>query len=149
MSSANGNQPPRDRLTGFLAELFTPDRQEPGTPAPFACRPVAARSAEQHTVLGIFDGGIGLADLALFRAAMNNLAAPECTKVILDFATTTLSRSALGTLVNFAAAMHGNNKRLYLYRPSAQIRSELKKLSLTAFFSILDTEEDLIASITV
>lgn len=127
-----------------LQGLFRPD-----TAAAYACRPVAARSAERHTVFGVFSGSIGLMAVPEFKAALYSLAENESVKVILDFQNVSLSRSAVAALVAFAASMHGRNKRLYLFRPSQTLRAELKKLDLRDFFTIHNEEEDIIASLIV
>lgn len=132
-----------------LAGLFTPDRLEPGRAQPFACRRLTARSAEKRSVIAFFCNGIGLQCIDEFRAALHDLVSRETAKIFLDFSGATLSRTALGTLVAFAAAVHGNNKRLYLYRPSSQLRSELKKVGLSAFFPVLEQEDDIVASLVM
>lgn len=115
----------------------------------FPCRPLAAHTAERNTALGRFRGQIGLPNLQEFRDALNDLVSENLSKVILDVAAVSLSKSAVGALVSFAAAMHGRNKRLYLYRSAPQVRAVLKELGLTAFFSYLETEDDIIATLVV
>ncbi|MDL2279444.1 hypothetical protein LJC15_02110 [Desulfovibrio sp. OttesenSCG-928-G11] len=132
-----------------LVGLFTPERTEPGRPLPFACRPLTARSTERHSVIAFFQNGIGLQCIDQFKSSLHDLLTQETAKIFLDFSSATLSRTALGTLMAFAAAVHGNNKRLYLYRPSAQLRSELKKVGLSDFFQVLDHEDDIVASLVM
>ena len=55
----------------------------------------------------------------------------------------------VGALMNFAASVHGNNKKLYLYRPSKQVRGLLDELELTGFFAILENEDDILIRLTV
>lgn len=132
-----------------LVGLFTPERTEPGKPPPFACRPLSARSTERRSVIAFFQNGIGLQCIDEFKASLHDLLTRETAKIFLDFSAATLSRTALGTLMAFAAAVHGNNKGLYLYRPSAQVRSELKKVGLSDFFQIYDHEDDIVASLVM
>ena len=115
----------------------------------FACRPLAANSVERHTVYGLFSGQIGFADVPIFSVAIHDLATENMVKVILDFADVTLTKSAVGALVGFAAAMHGRNKRLYLFRCSVQVRALLKELDLLPFFSFLESEEDILGALVV
>ncbi len=136
-------------LFGSLAKTLTADINEEVTGMRFPCRPYAAYTSERNTSLGRFKGQVGLPSLKEFKAALDDLVSENLTKVIVDLANATLSKSAVGVLVGFAAAMHGRNKRLYLYRPSPQIRAVLKELSLSAFFSYLETEDDIIATLVV
>ena len=115
----------------------------------FACRPLAAYTSERCTVLGRFTGQIGLARVAEFKAAMNDLVEENVRKVILDFSHIALTRSAVGALVVFAGAMHGRNKRLYLFRCSDQVLGLLRELGLSRFFSFLENEDDVIATLVV
>ena len=115
----------------------------------FPCRPLAARTAERCSSLGRFRGQIGLPNQSEFKDALNDLMSDHLSKVILDFASVTLTKSAVGTLIDFAAAVHGHRKRLYLYRPSSQVRALLKELSLAPYFSYLETEDDIIATLVV
>ena len=135
-------------LFGSLARILAEDidQAEAGL---FPCRPLAAHTAERSTALGRFRGQIGLPNLKEFKAALGDLVLDNLSKLILDLAAVSLSKSAVGALVGFAAAMHGRNKRLYLYRPSHQVRAVLKELGLTAFFSYLETEDDIVATLVV
>lgn len=134
-----------DALANILAANITAAPED----ARFPCRPFAARTAERSTSLGRFTGQIGLPALKEFKASLDDLVSENLSKVILDFADVTLSKSAVGVLIGFTAAMHGRNKRLYLYRPSSQVRAILKELGLTYFFSYLDSEDDIIATLVV
>lgn len=115
----------------------------------FPCRGLIAYSSERHTAYGVFRGQIGLADVPVFSAAMHSMLTENLSKVILNFADVQLTKSALGALVAFAAAVHGRNKRLYLYRCSAQVRAVLRELGLLRFFSLLETEDDIIATLVI
>ena len=135
-------------LFGSLAKILAADIDQ-AEAGPFPCRPLAAHTAERSTALGRFRGQIGLPNLKEFKAALGDLVLDNLSKLILDLAAVSLSKSAVGALVGFAAAMHGRNKRLYLYRPSHQVRAVLKELGLTAFFSYLETEDDIVATLVV
>lgn len=135
-------------LLGSLAAALAADI-ESAEAVRFPCRPLVALTAERNTALGRFKGQIGLPNLLEFKAALNDLAGSASSKIILDFASVALTKSAVGTLIAFAAAMHGLSKRLYLYRAAPQVRAVLKELGLTRFFSYLETEDDVIATLVV
>ena len=135
-------------LFSSLAKILAADIDEIEA-VRFPCRPLAAYTAERSTALGRFRGQIGLPNLQEFKDALNDLVSENLSKVILDFAAVSLTKSIVGALIAFAAAMHGRGKRLYLYRPSHQVRAVLKDLGLTAFFSYLETEDDIIATLVV
>ena len=135
-------------LFGSLAKILAADIDQ-AEGGPFPCRPLAAHTAERSTALGRFRGQIGLPNLKEFKAALGDLVLDNLSKLILDLAAVSLSKSAVGALIGFAAAMHGRNKRLYLYRPSPQVRAVLKELGLSAFFSYLETEDDIVATLVV
>ena len=115
----------------------------------FSCRPLKGATAEQDTVLGRFRGKIGLADATEFQKALDDMVNDRRVKIILDFADVTLSRSALGILVSFAARIYGRNKHLYLYRPSEQILASMESLGVSGFFTFLKTEEDILLTLVV
>ncbi|MDR0339825.1 MAG: STAS domain-containing protein [Desulfovibrio sp.] len=135
-----------EAILGGLAGLFKPDRSEPGGKEGFEFHKFTARSSERHTVLGVFGGRIGLPSATEFKAVLQRLGGDETDKIMLDFCDCTLTRSALGVLVEYAASVHGRNKHLYLYRPSGQVRANLKELELSGFFSVLNDEHDVIVS---
>ena len=135
-------------LFGSLAKILAADIDQ-AEAGPFPCRPLIAHTAERSTALGRFRGQIGLPNLKEFKAALDDLVLDNLSKLILDLAAVSLSKSAVGALIGFAAAMHGRNRRLYLYRPSPQVRAVLKELGLTAFFSYLETEDDIVATLVV
>ena len=115
----------------------------------YACRPLAASTSGHATVIGRFSGDIGLPARQEFQDALDDLVKDNPLKLILDFSEAQLTRSAVGILLDFAATALGRNKRMYLYRPSAQVRALLKELKLTEYFSYLETEDDVIASLVV
>lgn len=136
-------------LSNLLTRAFTPDRLEEGRPLPYPCRSLVAHSLEHRTAFSVFSGQIGLADCELFREALQDLCTEQVHKIIVDFSALSLSKSAAGGLTAFAAFAHGQNKRLYLYAASPQIRALLQELELTPFFNYLEKEEDIIAALVV
>jgi anti-anti-sigma regulatory factor len=114
----------------------------------FACCPVI-HTRENSTVIGRFTGAIGLPQIREFREALLSLTAEGMEKVILDFAAVSLSRTAMGALVAFTASVRGNDKRMYLYRASQEVRALLAELELTPFFYFLETEDDVLMALAV
>ena len=135
-------------LLGDFARAFTVDLTVVKG-AEFPCCPVVAQTKENSTIVGRFIGNIGLARVNEFKLALRNLFVSDLQKIIVDFEQVTLTRTAVGTLVGFVASVQGNNRRLYLYRPSQQICSLLAELELLAFFSVLETEDDVLVRLTV
>ncbi|MDR2162238.1 MAG: STAS domain-containing protein [Desulfovibrio sp.] len=115
----------------------------------FPCRPVMARTVENSTVLGRFTGAIGLPQIREFREALFSLIMENMEKVILDFETASLTPTAVGVLMAFASSIRGNDKRMYLYRASRQIRDLLRELELTPFLYFLETEDDVLTALAV
>jgi anti-anti-sigma regulatory factor len=140
-------KPGRPVLEENLSKVLILEPVDPYMGPRFPCRPLVAYSAERHTAFGMFIGQIGLSAIPEFKAAMHDLSTENLSKIILDFSQLSLTKSGVGALVAFAAATHGRNKRLYLYRTSAQILSVLKELNLTRYFSFLETEDDVIATL--
>jgi anti-anti-sigma regulatory factor len=135
-------------LLGECARALTVDLADaPG--GKFACCPVIARTRENSTVIGRFTGAIGLPQIGEFREALFSLTAEGMEKVILDFETVSLSRTAMGVLVAFTASIRGNDKRMYLYRASQEVRALLGELELTPFFYFLETEDDVLMALVV
>ena len=135
-------------LLGDFARAFLLDL-ETARDGEFPCCPVVAQTKEHSTVVGRFIGDIGLARAAEFKQALRALIIGDLHKIILDFQAVTLTRTAVGALVGFAASVQGHNRRLYLYRPSRQICDLLKELELLEFFSILESEDDVLVRLTV
>ena len=144
-------QPDPDRpvLAERLSKALIVEFVDPYMGPRFPCRPLVAHSAEKQTVYAIFSGQIGLSAVPEFAAAMHDLFTENLAEAILDFSQLSLTASATGALVSFGAAIHGRNKRLYLYRTSPQIRGMLKTLQLTSYFHFLETEDDVIATIVM
>ncbi len=136
-------------LLGKLAEALAADLNTLPECSRFNCRPIGIRTPERCTALGRFRGKIGLANRDEFRNSLEDLVIDNPKKIILDLSETTFSKGAVGILLHFAAASHGLNRRLYLYQPSAQLRALLKELKLASFFSYLNTEEDIIATVAL
>jgi anti-anti-sigma factor len=135
-------------LLGECARALTQDLAEAGE-GKFACCPIVAHTRENSTVIGRFTGAIGLPQIPEFREALYSLAMEGMEKVILDFETVSLSRTAMGVLVAFTASIRGNDKRMYLYRASREVRALLDELELTSFFYFLETEDDVLMALTV
>jgi len=142
-------QPDRLVLTERLSKVLIVEPVDPYMGARFPCRPLVARSAEKHTAFAIFSGQIGLSAVPEFTAAMHDLSAENLVEAVLDFSRLSLTNSAVGALIEFAAAMHGRGRRLYLYQTSAQIRGALTTLQLTPYFRFLETEDDVIATLVM
>jgi len=139
----------RPILTERLSKALILEPFDPYMGPRFPCRPLVAHSAEKHTVFAIFSGQIGLPTVPEFTAAMHNLLTDHLVEVILDLSRLSLTKSGVAALVGFAASMHGRNRRLYLYRTSAQIRGELKDLQLIPYFRFLEAEDDVIATLVM
>lgn len=142
------NQETSQIMQEILATLKA-DIHAVGTDEVFMCRPIKWTTFERDTALGRFRGEVNLADLAEFTSALNDLVTDRVLKVILDFNDVSLSKTAIGAIVAFAATMHGKNKRLYLFRASEQVRESLEQLGLTPFFSYLKEEEDIVATLVI
>jgi anti-anti-sigma regulatory factor len=130
-----------------LADILTLNIAEYKAGSRYACRAFSAHGSERQTAFGCFQGRIALKDNQEFKAALYDLVSENTGKVILDFKDVYLSRSGIGVLVGFAASLHGRNKKLYLYRPSPQIRASLLEMELLPFFRTLESENDVIAGL--
>lgn len=131
---------------GSLRAALQLDLSEVRNP-PHPCRPSALFLPEGSTAMGRFYGSIGLADQQAFMAALGSLVTDNALKIILDLGAASLTRSAVGTLVAFAADVYGRNKSLYLFRPAEKTRFILDELGISPFFSFLDTEDDVVATL--
>lgn len=136
-------------LLGDIIRALDLDIEQAPPATRFSCCPLIAYTAGHNTVLGRFRGEIGLPTLIDYRNALISLVSGNVMKIILDLQAVTLSKSAMGELVTFAATVFGRQKRLYLYRPSEQVRCSLHDLGLTPFFSVLGTENDILATLVV
>jgi anti-anti-sigma regulatory factor len=136
-------------LLGALARILLVDITHEPEGIRFPFRPLVAYTADRCTVLGRFKGQIGLLNQKTFEASLDDLVSENLSKIILDLAAVSLTKSVAATLIDFAAAMQGSNRRLYLYRPSGQVRALLKELGITAFFSYLESEDDIIATVVI
>lgn len=135
-------------LLGDFARAFATDISSVEN-TEFTCCPIVAQTKENSTIVGRFSGDVGLPQLAEFKQALHSLVKSNLEKIIADFERVNLTRTAVGALVNFAASVHGNNKKLYLYRPSKQVRELFDELELTGFFAILENEDDILSRLTV
>ena len=111
--------------------------------------PIMAQSLEKSVVIARFSGSIGLDKLAEFSATLNNLITDSVMRVILDFSSSSISRTALGALISFAAAMHGRNKRLYIYKPGEKLLVDLAELELKGYFVFLRSQEEALLKLVV
>jgi anti-anti-sigma regulatory factor len=143
------SQPDKLVLTERLSKALIVEPVDPYLGPRFPCRPLVAHGAEKRTAFAIFSGQIGLSTVPEFTAAMHDLFSENLAEAVLDFSRLSLTNSAVGALVGFAAAVHGRNKRLYLYQASAQIRGVLTVLQLTPYFHFLATEDDIIATLVM
>jgi anti-anti-sigma regulatory factor len=134
---------------GGLDDILTLDVKELRYGSQYACRAFLAYGSERRTVFACFHGNIGLGDTEEFKAALADSVSDETYKIILDCKDLYLSKSAVGALVAFAAAMSFSNTVLYLYSPSQQIRAVLQELDIQTFFRFLETEEEVAAGLLI
>ncbi len=139
----------QSNLMADIVAALQEDITQPRAAARFACCPIIAFTYEKNTAIGRLVGDIGLANIKEFSAALDELLPEKVQKVILDLEHVTLSRTAMGALVAFSATTYGLNKRLYLYKPSAQINDLLIELAIKGFYVCLDSEDDILATIVV
>lgn len=91
-----------------------------------------------------YSGNISLFSMAMFKPSAfatltgNSQQVVVCLENVSEF-----SRSALGALVDFAAAVLGRGKNLYLLAPPPGLVNTLKELQLTMFFDILEDQDEL------
>lgn len=77
-------------------------------------------------------------DVTLKQNGFNNL--------VVDLADISfMDSSGIGFLVALNTKILGLNKKMYLYRPSPQVRKTLSLVQLATFFQILEDEDDLLA----
>lgn len=136
-------------LLGSMAKALEVDLTKVHAATMYPCRPVASATAGSRTALGRFSGTISLRNSKEFREALADLTRNNPQKIVLDFAAVALSKTAIGILVDYVSDGHGRNNRIYLFRPSAQVKEVLRELELEPFFSILETDDDLLASLLI
>lgn len=132
-----------------LEDSVSSSGDRPAAPSPFSCRPFRAVTAERDTVISRFQGEISIENLEEFKRALDELVTDRLHKFILDLSTVTLTPTAMGVLVNFAAGIYGRNKKLYIYNPSQQVRDSLGELHLARMFNVLETHEDILIAIFI
>lgn len=131
----------------ILDELFTMTAQAPATNSVGQpqCLPDVYKAFGGRILLINYYGTIGLSCLEKFKPSLFATLTGDAQKIIVGLESVgEFSRSSLGALVDFASAVLGRGKRLYLLEPSAAIVQSLKELQLTMFFGILQDEEALI-----
>lgn len=132
----------------ILDELFTMTARVPGlesTGQP-QCLPDVYKAFGGKILLINYSGAIGLSCLEQFKPSLFVTLTGDAQKIIVALENTgEFSRSSLGALVDFASAVLGRGKRLYLLQPPATLGKNLKELQLTMFFRILHSQDDLIS----
>lgn len=98
-----------------------------------------------RTVLLGYSGNIGLSSMGAFKPTVFATLTGDSQQIILGLENVTqISRSALGALVDFAAAVLGRGKNLYLLAPPQSLIETLKELQLTFFFEVLKDQDALL-----
>lgn len=125
----------------ILDELFTvtgPDPAEENTSLPSVYSAFGGR-----IVLANCSGSISLASIDDFKPALFEVLTGDAQQIVLGLENVTeLSRSALGALVDFASAVLGRSKKLYLLSPPENLMQTLRELKLTMFFEVLRDQSD-------
>ncbi len=113
-----------------------------------ACVAQFGATARQEAVLSRYFGDLGLDHVAEFAASLDSLLTGSVQLVVLDFSSlNSFCRNAVAALVNFAASVHGRDKRLVLFRPGPELRRALDALALSHMFTVLDNEEELLLAL--
>lgn len=98
-----------------------------------------------HIRLAVFKGSIGLPCIKRFSAALDDTLTGSVEQIVIDLSDVKkLSRTAVGELTNYAAAVLGRGKDLYLFKAPTAILQRLEELNLTEFFQRLTCDDDLI-----
>lgn len=98
-----------------------------------------------RVVLVNYSGNIGLAVLDKFHNSLFEALSGEMQKTVICLEhITNLSRSALGAMVDFASAVLGRGKKLYLLSPPQELLQVLHDLQLTMLFEILHDQSELL-----
>jgi anti-anti-sigma regulatory factor len=138
----------KDSSVSF-AELFTmlstPVEQHLHSSAPIIYEGFAKK-----VIIAQFNGVISVAHADIFSPTLQNTLLSEAEHVILSLKDVTkTSHTAVGILVDFAAAVLGRGKALYLYQPSVVVEQRLVELNVARFFKILHTDDDLISILPI
>lgn len=98
-----------------------------------------------RVVLMKYSGSLSLANMGAFKTVLFDTLAGEVEQVIIGLENVPeISRSALGVLVDYAAAVLGRGKHLYLLSPPASLLETLDELQLNMFFEVLSTHNDML-----
>lgn len=130
----------------ILDEIFTvtsvaPEQENPATVG----LPSVYSAFGGRVVLANCSGAISLSVTDNFKSALFEVLTGDARQIVIGLESVTeVSRSALGALVDFASAVLGRGKRLYLLSPPEGLRRTLKELQLTMFFEILPDQDDLL-----
>lgn len=124
----------------ILNELFTLNGDIPdegsGLPSVYS-------AFEGRVVLANCSGHISLASIGRFKPTLFEALTGDAQQIIIGLENVPdISRSALGALVDFAAAVIGRGKKLYLLSPPEGLIQTLKDLQLTMFFKVLQNQGD-------
>lgn len=110
-----------------------------------SCRATIYAAYNSKIMLAKFCGSIGLPCIDRFTQSLEQTLTGNVESIIVDFEDVQkLSRSAIGELINFAAAVIGRGKNLYLYGASDTLRQRLMDLNITEFFIFLNDADKLV-----
>lgn len=108
----------------------------------------AVKIDKQGTVVFFrFNGEITLEITSTLKQQITEaLAEDDADILVFDLSEVTfMDSSGIGFLVARNTAYKGSGKKMYLFKPSTQVRKTLDLVQLSSFFDILDTEDDLVA----
>ena len=126
-----------------LGELFSITRRAPAEDN--TATPDVYSAFGGRVVFTNYFGNISLAGMDNFKPALFDTLTGDAQQIIIGLGQVSdFSRSALGALVDFASAVLGRGKKLYLLSPPEGLRQSLKELQLTMFFEVLQDEDDLL-----
>lgn len=126
-----------------LGELFSVTRQAPEDN--HAAIPDVYSAFGGRVVFTNYHGSISLSGMDNFKPALFETLTGNSQQIIIGLEQVSdFSRSALGALVDFASAVLGRGKKLYLLSPPEGLMQSLKELQLTMFFEILQDQDDLL-----
>jgi anti-anti-sigma regulatory factor len=128
----------------ILNDLFQqiPQASIPGGGEP---PPLIFSAFNGQVIMVQYYGVLSLARLHSFKPILFSTLTGGSRQIIVDLKqVTAVSRSTLGTLVDFAAAVLGRNKKMHLFSPPGILLDSLAELQLRSFFDILSDEEELI-----
>ena len=128
----------------ILTELFKPVTME--TPEGSVEDPPLVESAFSGRVIAVhYSGLLSQARLNYFKPSLFGILTGNTQQIVIDLEEVHgVSQSTLGVLVDFAAAVLGRGKKMYLFSPPTDLLNILDNLQLGCFFEILPAEEDVI-----